>query len=116
MNCVFASCLGLKTSAIERNIDNVLKEARDSIVGTVDKMEESILEKVEEVTTDISGVLTNIIKKDLKSEVEEVLNKETSSGVTAVSEAIDKAEVVPLLENEDSVMIGSIRVDLSGSQ
>ena len=112
MNCVFASCLGLKTSAIERNIDNVLKEARDSIVGTVDKMEESILEKVEELKTDISGVLTNVIKKDLKSEVEEVLNKETSEGVTA----IDKAEVVPLLENEDSIMIGSVRVDLSESK
>ncbi len=112
MNCVFASCLGLKTSAIERNIDNVLKEARDSIVGTVDKMEESILEKVEELKTDISGVLTNVIQKDLKSEVEEVLNKETSAGVTA----IDKTEVVPLLENEDSIMIGSVRVDLSESK
>jgi len=112
MNCVFASCLGLKTSAIERNIDNVLKEARDSIVGTVDKMEESILEKVEELKTDISGVLTNVIQKDLKSEVEEVLNKETSAVVTA----IDKTEVVPLLENEDSIMIGSVRVDLSESK
>jgi hypothetical protein len=116
MNCVFASCLGLKTSAIERNIDNVLKEARDSIVGTVDKMEESILEKVEELKTDISGVLTNVIQKDLKSEVEEVLNKETSAGVTAVSGAIDKTEVVPLLENENSIMIGSVRVDLSESK
>jgi hypothetical protein len=112
MNCVFASCLGLKTSAIERNIDNVLKEARDSIVGTVDKMEESILEKVEELKTDISGVLTNVIQKDLKSEVEEVFNKETSAVVTA----IDKTEVVPLLENEDSIMIGSVRVDLSESK
>jgi hypothetical protein len=112
MNCVFASCLGLKTSAIERNIDNVLKEARDSIVGTVDKMEESILEKVEELKTDISGVLTNVIQKDLKSEVEEVLNKETSAVVTV----IDKTEVVPLLENEDSIMIGSVRVDLSESK
>jgi len=112
MNCVFASCLGLKTSAIERNIDNVLKEARDSIVGTVDKMEESILEKVEELKTDISGVLTNVIEKDLKSEVEEVLNKETSAGVTAIY----KTEVVPLLENEDSIMIGSVRVDLSESK
>jgi hypothetical protein len=116
MNCLFASCLGSKTSAIEGNIDNILKEARDSIVGTVDKMEESILEKVEELKTDISGVLTNVIKKDLKSEVEEVLNKETSEGVTAVSGVIDKAEVVPLLENEDSIIIGSVRVDLSGSQ
>jgi predicted KAP-like P-loop ATPase len=112
MNCVFASCLGLKTSAIERNIDNVLKEARDSIVGTVDKMEESILEKVEELKTDISGVLTNVIQKDLKSEVEEVFNKETSAVVTA----IDKTEVVPLLENEESIMIGSVRVDLSESK
>jgi hypothetical protein len=48
----------------------------------------------------------------LKSEVEEVFNKETSSGVTA----IDKTEVVPLLENEDSIMIGSVRVDLSESK
>ena len=44
MNCLFASCLGSKTSVIEGNIDKALKEARDSIVGTVDKMEESILE------------------------------------------------------------------------
>ena len=112
MNCLFASCLGSKTSVIEGNIDNILKEARDSIVGTVDKMEESILEKVEELTTDISGVLTNVIKKDFTSDAKQLLNKETSEMVTA----IDTAEVVPLLENEDSIMIGSVRVDLSGSQ
>ena len=112
MNCLFASCLGSKTSVIEGNIDNILKEARDSIVGTVDKMEESILEKVEELTTDISGVLTNVIKKDFTSDAKQLLNKETSEMVTA----IDTAEVVPLLENEDSIMIGSVRVDLSGSK
>ncbi len=112
MNCLFASCLGSKTSVIEGNIDNILKEARDSIVGTVDKMEESILEKVEELTTDISGVLTNVIKKDFTSDAKQLLNKETSEVVTA----IDTAEVVPLLENEDSIMIGSVRVDLSGSK
>jgi len=104
--------LGSKTSVIEGNIDNILKEARDSIVGTVDKMEESILEKVEELTTDISGVLTNVIKKDFTSDAKQLLNKETSEVVTA----IDTAEVVPLLENEDSIMIGSVRVDLSGSK
>ena len=116
MNCLFASCTGLKTSVIEGNIDNILKEARDSIVGTVDKMEESILEKVEDLKTDISGVLTNVIKKDFTSDAKQLLNKETSEVVTAVSGAIDTAEVVPLLENEDSIMIGSVRVDLSGSQ
>ena len=116
MNCLFASCLGSKTSGIEGNIDNILKNTRDSIVATIDKVEESILEKVEELKTDISGVLTNVIKEDFTSDAKQLLNKETSAGVTAVSGLIDKAEVVPLLEDKESIIIGSVSVDLSGSK